>query len=107
VDADGRPTPAADADGDAGGSNGGALRGRLNLARVQTPQAFRATDLLAAYAAAARDGYRGTDTASSMEAYAGVRVRVIPGSRQNLKITYPHDLALAERLLAAHDYRLP
>jgi 2-C-methyl-D-erythritol 4-phosphate cytidylyltransferase len=101
VDADGRPTPGADADGDAG------LPGQPHLARVQTPQAFRATDLLAAYAAAARDGYRGTDTASSMEAYAPVPVRVVAGSRQNLKITYPHDLALAERLLAAHDYRLP
>ncbi len=28
-------------------------------------------------------------------------------ARQNLKVTYPHDLVLAEQLLAAHQYRLP
>jgi 2-C-methyl-D-erythritol 4-phosphate cytidylyltransferase len=31
----------------------------------------------------------------------------VAGSRQNVKITYPDDLVLAEQLLAAHDYRLP
>ena len=99
VDAAGRP--ALDAAGP------GVPDAGRRLARVQTPQAFRAADLCAAYAAAARDGYRGTDTASSMEAYGRVDVRIVPGSRQNLKVTYPHDLALAERLLAAHGYRLP
>jgi 2-C-methyl-D-erythritol 4-phosphate cytidylyltransferase len=77
------------------------------LVRMQTPQAFRAEDLLAAYAAAHVAGYRGTDTASSVEAYSDVRVQTVAGSPYNLKVTYPHDLALAERLLAAHSYRLP
>jgi len=90
----------------AGHLRSGARAGGPRLARVQTPQAFRAADLFAAYSAAARDGYRGTDTASSVEAYAQVDVRVVPGSRQNLKVTYAHDLALAERLLAAHGHRL-
>lgn len=71
------------------------------LVRVQTPQAFRAAGLLAAYAAAGAAGYRGTDTASSCEAYGDLVVRAVPGSRTNLKVTYPHDLVLAERLLAA------
>ena len=74
---------------------------RLRLARVQTPQAFRAADLLAAYRAAARDGFQGTDTASCLEAYSPVEVRVVPGSRHNLKVTFPHDLLLAAELLAA------
>lgn len=80
--------------------------GRGRLERVQTPQAFRAADLLAAYAAAAADGYQGTDTASSLEAYSRVAVRTVPGSRRNLKVTYPHDLLLAEHLLAAQGHLL-
>jgi 2-C-methyl-D-erythritol 4-phosphate cytidylyltransferase len=78
-----------------------------NLTRVQTPQAFRAKDLYAAYAAAAGDGYQGTDTACTVENYSDLVVRVVAGHRRNLKVTYPHDLYLAERLLAAHQYRMP
>ncbi|HEX7147069.1 MAG TPA: 2-C-methyl-D-erythritol 4-phosphate cytidylyltransferase, partial [Actinomycetota bacterium] len=36
---------------------------RTDLIRVQTPQAFRSSQLLAAYEAAAEDGFAGTDTA--------------------------------------------
>ena len=69
-----------------------------DLAGVQTPQAFRAADLLAAYAAADADGFEGTDTASCLERYADVRVAAVPGSPLNLKITFPEDVALAARL---------
>jgi 2-C-methyl-D-erythritol 4-phosphate cytidylyltransferase len=72
------------------------------LVRVQTPQAFRAGPLLDAYAAAAAAGFEGTDTAASMEAFGGLPVRVTPGRRTNLKVTFPHDVQVAERLLAAH-----
>jgi 2-C-methyl-D-erythritol 4-phosphate cytidylyltransferase len=74
----------------------------LRLARVQTPQGFRAEDLLAAYAAAHEHGYEGTDTASSVEAFSGLVVRTVRGNPLNLKVTYPQDLAVAERLLTAH-----
>lgn len=77
------------------------------LARVQTPQAFRAPELLGAYALARTEGYRGTDTACSIEQYGDLAVRVVTGSRHNLKVTYPHDLLLAERLLAVNRYRMP
>jgi 2-C-methyl-D-erythritol 4-phosphate cytidylyltransferase len=77
------------------------------LMRVQTPQAFRAADLLAAYAAARADGYQGTDTAGSAERYCDLVVRAVAGSRTNLKVTYPHDLVLAERLLAVARHQLP
>jgi 2-C-methyl-D-erythritol 4-phosphate cytidylyltransferase len=80
--------------------------GSRRLARVQTPQAFRAKDLLAAYAAALDAGFQGTDTASTVEAFSDLVVQTVAGSRQNLKVTYPHDLFLAEQLLAAHRYRL-
>jgi 2-C-methyl-D-erythritol 4-phosphate cytidylyltransferase len=65
---------------------------------VQTPQAFRAAPLLAAYARAAEDGFVGTDTASCVERYTDIAVRWVPGHPANLKVTFPEDLALAECL---------
>jgi 2-C-methyl-D-erythritol 4-phosphate cytidylyltransferase len=88
------------ASGIAAGPTGG-------LARVQTPQAFRAPELLGAYALARTEGYHGTDTACSIEQYGDLAVRVVAGSRHNLKVTYPHDVLLAERLLALNHYRMP
>jgi 2-C-methyl-D-erythritol 4-phosphate cytidylyltransferase len=77
-----------------------AVRG---LGAVQTPQAFAASRLLAAYAAAANDGFTGTDTASCLERYApDVRVAAVPSSPLNLKVTWPQDLRLAEALQQAH-----
>lgn len=70
-----------------------------DLVSVQTPQAFRATDLAAAYSAAAVDGFVGTDTAASLERYAALTVRAVPGEPTNLKVTFPEDLALASELL--------
>ena len=66
---------------------------------VQTPQTFRAADLLAAYRAAEADGFTGTDTASCVERYADLTIAAVPSSPANLKITFPHDLQLAERLV--------
>jgi len=76
--------------------------GRLatdDLATVQTPQAFDAQVLLAAYDAAAADGFAGTDTAACLERYADVPIRAVAGERRNLKITFPEDLRLAEELV--------
>jgi 2-C-methyl-D-erythritol 4-phosphate cytidylyltransferase len=67
---------------------------------VQTPQAFRAGPLLRAYTRASADGFVGTDTASCIERYTDVAVRCVPGDAGNIKITFPEDLFLAERLLA-------
>jgi 2-C-methyl-D-erythritol 4-phosphate cytidylyltransferase len=66
---------------------------------VQTPQAFRARPLLAAYDAAERDDFEGTDTAACVAAYSDLRVVPVPGEATNLKVTYAEDLSLAERLL--------
>ncbi|WP_091629379.1 IspD/TarI family cytidylyltransferase [Amycolatopsis saalfeldensis] len=68
--------------------------------RVQTPQGFRAQPLLAAYEQADAEGFLGTDTASCMERFSALPVRWVPGGAENLKITYPHDLLVAERLLS-------
>ncbi len=65
------------------------------LARAQTPQAFDARLLLAAYDRAEADGFDGTDTASTVERL-GAPVRSVSGSEDNLKLTTPDDLLRAE-----------
>ncbi|MDN5859662.1 MAG: 2-C-methyl-D-erythritol 4-phosphate cytidylyltransferase [Pseudonocardia sp.] len=70
------------------------------LVAVQTPQGFRARPLLEAYEAAAADGFAGTDTAACMSRYAPhVPIRWVPGEARNIKVTYAHDLSVAESLL--------
>jgi 2-C-methyl-D-erythritol 4-phosphate cytidylyltransferase len=69
------------------------------LVGVQTPQAFRARPLLDAYRQAERDGFTGTDTASCVEKYTDLEIHCVASPATNVKITYPHDVALAERLL--------
>jgi len=70
------------------------------VARVQTPQGFRAPQLLQAYEKAAVTGFVGTDTAACMEAFfPDVNTVAVPGDIFNIKITYPQDLAIAELLI--------
>jgi 2-C-methyl-D-erythritol 4-phosphate cytidylyltransferase len=70
-----------------------------HLIGVQTPQAFRAVPLLEAHRRAAADGFESTDTAACFERYADLPVVAVPGGAANLKVTFPEDLAVAERLL--------
>ncbi|HEY7091655.1 MAG TPA: 2-C-methyl-D-erythritol 4-phosphate cytidylyltransferase [Ktedonobacterales bacterium] len=70
------------------------------LARAQTPQAFDARLLLAAYDQARLDGFEGTDTASSLERL-GYAVRAVYGSDENIKVTTPDDLLRAAAILRA------
>lgn len=69
-------------------------RSRVKL--VQTPQTFLSHILLPAYQAPFRDSF--TDDATVVEA-AGHAVHLIGGDADNIKITLPGDLLLAERLL--------
>jgi 2-C-methyl-D-erythritol 4-phosphate cytidylyltransferase len=70
------------------------------LARAQTPQAFAARLLLAAYDQAGADSFEGTDTASSLERL-GHAIRVVYGGDENIKVTTPDDLLRAEAILNA------
>jgi 2-C-methyl-D-erythritol 4-phosphate cytidylyltransferase len=79
----------------------GIVRQTLNRSRlwsIQTPQAFPAKILKHAYEESARHNAFGTDDAMLVER-AGGRVRVIMGSYENIKITTPEDLILAEEIL--------
>ncbi|WP_447711163.1 IspD/TarI family cytidylyltransferase [Mycobacterium sp. C31M] len=70
-----------------------------SVVRVQTPQAFRAAPLLAAYRRADTEAFDGTDTSSCVQHFTDTDVRVFPGAATNLKVTYPPDIRLAEHLL--------
>ena len=73
---------------------------RDELYTVQTPQAFRIATILKLHQQAAASGDAdATDDSSLLEA-AGLAVRIVQGEADNLKITLPADLALAERILA-------
>jgi len=71
---------------------------RSSLVAVQTPQAFRAESLRAAYAGASDLG-SATDCASLLE-QAGLPVAVVDGDPRNLKVTTAADLERAEGELA-------
>jgi 2-C-methyl-D-erythritol 4-phosphate cytidylyltransferase len=71
-----------------------------SLVGVQTPQAFRAADLLMAHRAAARDGFVATDTAGCLAAYGDVVIGAVSSDAGNLKVTVGDDLRVAEALSA-------
>ena len=70
------------------------------LVGVQTPQAFRAGDLLAAHRAAAAAGFEATDTAGILAAYADLTVAAVDSTERNLKLTVAGDVAVAEALIS-------
>ena len=70
------------------------------VARVQTPQGFRAQPLLEAYEKSIKEGFIGTDTSACMEKYCPeITILAVPGDVFNFKITYPQDLTTAELLV--------
>ena len=75
---------------------------RSELWHAQTPQGFRLTTLQAAYNAAADPEPDFTDDCGIVRRYLPeVSIQIVPGSRENLKITRSADIHLAEELLAA------
>lgn len=71
---------------------------RNNLLRVQTPQAFQAAKILAAYAGLGPEAERADDIAVARE--AGMNVVTIEGSQRLDKITWPQDFARMDMILA-------
>jgi 2-C-methyl-D-erythritol 4-phosphate cytidylyltransferase len=93
--------PAADTVKQAAKDEAGEMRVAATLDRAQlwlaqTPQMFRA-GLLAQALRQAPAGV--TDESAAVEAL-GLRPRLVAGSRDNLKVTYPEDFAVAESILA-------
>lgn len=76
---------------------------RAHLWQVQTPQAFFYPLVRGAYDAVMSDETRQagiTDDAMVVESCTDSRVKLIEGSYENLKVTTPEDMVLAEALLA-------
>lgn len=73
---------------------------RSSLRAVQTPQGFDLALIRRAHDAARADGFLGTDDASLVERL-GHPVRLTAGSRQNIKLTTPEDLKMAEAFLGS------
>ena len=67
---------------------------------AQTPQAFRYSVIKNAHEHAKDAGFFGTDDASLVE-FAGGKVKMVNGSRVNIKITTKEDLLIAEAIFAA------
>ncbi len=71
---------------------------RAQLQAVQTPQVFDIDLLKAALGAAEQDGAAVTDDCSAVERL-GMSVRMVPGDEENIKVTTPMDLKIAEMIL--------
>ena len=66
---------------------------RDNVYLVQTPQTFQSAQIKKAYEQAYNEKF--TDDASVVED-SGVKINLFEGSHQNIKITFPEDIAIAE-----------
>lgn len=75
-----------------------ALLDRVDVSGVQTPQGFRTELALRAHRRAEARGISSSDDGSLVFAL-DERVRVIPGERTNVKVTYEEDVRVAEAVL--------
>ncbi len=72
---------------------GNKILDRKKIRLVQTPQTFHSSILIPAYAVDYKDSF--TDEATVVEAF-GLRVNLVEGETNNIKITTPADLHMAE-----------
>lgn len=92
--------PVADTLKQAAGETVARTLDRSSLWAAHTPQLFPVGQLYRALTKALADGARITDEASAIE-YCGGEVLLVPDARDNIKITQPEDLGLAEHILRA------
>ena len=70
--------------------------------QAQTPQVFKVNAFRAATYVARDEKYEGTDDASLLE-HIRIPVKLIEGSRENIKVTEPIDVCFAEVILKSRD----
>lgn len=68
--------------------------------QAQTPQVFKVNAFRAATYIARDEGFEGTDDASLLE-HIRIPVKLVQGSKENIKVTEPVDLYFAEAILKA------
>ncbi len=71
---------------------------RDNIWFAQTPQAFKYELIIRAHEIARRDGYIGSDDSLLVERL-GINVKIVNGSKNNIKITVREDLVVARAML--------
>jgi len=71
---------------------------RNSVWQVQTPQVFRYSLIREAHEKARQEGFRATDDSQLVERVGG-SVKIVNGSRYNMKITDPEDLIIADAIL--------
>ncbi len=71
---------------------------RSTLWLAQTPQCFKYDVIINAYEKAYKEGYTGTDDSVLVEK-TGVKVKMVEGDYNNIKITTPEDLYIGEVIL--------
>ena len=69
---------------------------RKKIFLVQTPQTFHTSQIISAYNSVTHSGF--TDDATVLES-TGVKINLVDGNRENLKITTREDLIIAEAFL--------
>lgn len=77
-------------------NNGNKIIDRKKIKLIQTPQTFHSKILLPAYAIDYKDQF--TDEATVVEAF-GLKVNLVEGESENIKITTPQDLLFADIIL--------
>jgi len=77
-------------------NNGNKIVDRKKIKLIQTPQTFHSKILLPAYAIDYKDQF--TDEATVVEAF-GLKVNLVEGESENIKITTPEDLLFADVIL--------
>jgi 2-C-methyl-D-erythritol 4-phosphate cytidylyltransferase len=82
---------------DAGDGWAGETVNRDGVWRMQTPQAFRFSWIMDAYQRIGVGGEEHTDDVA-IARRAGYRVKLVPGSNLNFKLTIPEDVELARRI---------
>lgn len=79
-------------------SSGGANQpvNRNNYKLIQTPQVFQSSLILEAYKQGFNESF--TDDASVVEEL-GIKINLVEGNRENIKITHPADIRMAEGIM--------
>lgn len=79
----------------------GFISGTVDRAKtyaIQTPQAFKKDIIISAYKRAENENITATDDCALVERYGG-RIKIVEGKYENIKLTTPDDIVVAERIL--------
>jgi 2-C-methyl-D-erythritol 4-phosphate cytidylyltransferase len=81
-------------------NDGNSVLDRNKVYCIQTPQTFQSETIVAAFEQDYEESF--TDEATVIEK-AGVRINLVQGERNNIKITHPDDLIFAAKMLESYE----